>query len=338
MRSQIRQISVGAPLRDIAVHIMKTPLIGLFPAHRMQSARAVAGVPPHVVELACSGKWQMVAGAAGVFPLGLGGQSVEPTIRRTQPLAEGHRVAPGHPVHRQPRIFRAGNGRQATHNATVLTASHLRSAEPERLGDVDEMYDFIQSESRFVVVTAHAESPGRHSNELHAQVICLVWKIRRHDQRPRGDGEHDPNDRSRDQCCREERGRNPSLPARAGLNAGSSAGEEVLQVIGQGSGGGVTTRRRFLQTLAENVRKFPVDASEGGLGDGVGRRRDGVADALSDFRERSGDGVGRLAGDGLVQDQAKRVDIAGGPEVLDIADGLFGAGPGKRSDDVAGDG
>ena len=84
-------ILVKRPLHDVAVHIMQSPGVGFFEACFFISIAAVAFVPGIFVQLfgvVAERVGRAAARAAGIFPLGFGGQAVENARFVVEPLAK----------------------------------------------------------------------------------------------------------------------------------------------------------------------------------------------------------------------------------------------------------
>ena len=95
-------VVVEAPLGDVAVHVVKPPGVGLLLADRLRLL-GVLDVPGVLAELA-PGRRRRIgglgAGAAGVFPLGLGRQAIDLARLGRQPAAIFHRGVVRHADHR----------------------------------------------------------------------------------------------------------------------------------------------------------------------------------------------------------------------------------------------
>src|SRR5262249_6798214 len=116
----VRPLAVGAPLRDVAVHVEKAPGVGPEALHRCREGEAVVEldvlegiglrVGPDLLlqgnvsdvrealearQIISAVKARLCAGTAGELPLRLRRQPVFPLLLLAQPLAKGESVVPG---------------------------------------------------------------------------------------------------------------------------------------------------------------------------------------------------------------------------------------------------
>jgi len=157
LRRLVRSVPVGAPLLDIAVHVVEAPgvrrcladgqdhgcLVGRS-AYRIGEPTPPLVLVVFVGEVVAGVEARGRTGAAGVFPFGLGRQPIGQSFLLRQPLAESDRVVPAHKDHRlvvglgvseltsKPSVFRI--------ELFVLRVGYFAGAHIEGFADRDPMH------------------------------------------------------------------------------------------------------------------------------------------------------------------------------------------------------
>src|SRR6202000_1063270 len=100
----IRIVLIDAPLSDVTVHVVEAPGIGLFLTDLVIAAIAIGqdriidepGVVLQLFRIVAEAVGGLGAGAAGVFPFGLGGQAIKAAGLFAEPLGVLPRGKLGH--------------------------------------------------------------------------------------------------------------------------------------------------------------------------------------------------------------------------------------------------
>ena len=108
----------------------------------------------------------------------------------------------------------------------------------------------------------------------------------------------------------------------------------VVDIADELRGGLVAAVAVFLEALEDDA----LDVFADGFAELAGRGGGGGADVLQHLAHVADDLVGEAAGQDLVEDDAKGIDVGADVDHFAAALGLLGAGPGHRAEELAGDG
>ena len=180
----VRSVPVGTPFFDVAVHVIKSPSVGLSLRHgqgdNFAGLRTVGSGKPTVPHILVKRLRQRVAGVigrcrvgtAGVFPLGLSRQTIGLALLLAQPFAERCGVVPTHEHDRFIVGFRkaefAAEVLVMNIELLVLRIGHLGGRYVKRLRD-----DGLVNRPLIPVACfrAHSEGARLDQDHLHAQRV-----------------------------------------------------------------------------------------------------------------------------------------------------------------------
>ena len=206
-------VPVLAPFPDVAVQVVQAERVGPILTHlagAVEGRPRVGGVGVLAIDVGLArverGRGDVEeerlgeadGAAAGVLPLGLGRQAVDPSAlafggQGVQPDQEGLRVIPGHALDGQrPRVDAAHAAEVAgvlARHPLVLRLRHREGAEVEVAGDGDGVgRPLVVGAAELGARRAHAERPDGYQHQLHPdRVDDLRPRLPRHhvEQPPR---------------------------------------------------------------------------------------------------------------------------------------------------------
>ena len=170
--SRFGRVGLGpfsAPFRNVAVHVVQPPGVGLLLTNRVRLVTTVSPVPASDVQrgLIPAGVIRRLgSGAAGIFPLSLGRKSIPLLLLSAKPLAEFLRLMPRDMLDRQIVAFKkAGVG---SHDLLPLLLRHLGHPDSKSSLKCDLALRLVGNAVRLSFGAAHGKRARWNEDQFHA--------------------------------------------------------------------------------------------------------------------------------------------------------------------------